>query len=60
MYPVAIYGPLPEIAYLAPRGSFRVRGTVEEEPTLRSDRPRRTAPIGDEWRQALPRRNSEE
>ena len=60
MYPVALYGSLPEIAYLAPRGSFRVHGAVEEEPTLRSDRPRSAAPIGDEWRTARPRRNSEE
>jgi len=59
MYPVALYGALPEIAFLAPRGSFRVHGAVEEEPTPRSDRPRRAAPIGDETRTALPR-NSEE
>ena len=44
MYPVALYGSLPEIAYLAPRGSFRVHGAVEEEPTLRSDRARSAAP----------------
>ena len=59
MYPVALYGSLPEIAFLAPRGSFRVHGAVEKEPTLRSDRPRRAAPIGDETRTALPR-NPEE
>ena len=44
MYPVALYGSLPEIAYLVPRGGFRVHGAVEEEPTLRSDRARSAAP----------------
>ena len=48
MYPVALYGSLPEIAYLAPRGSFRAHDAVEEEIASRSDRPRRTAPIGDD------------
>ena len=59
MYPVALYGSLPEIAYLAPRGSFRVHGAVEEEPAPRADRSRRTAPIGVE-RAAPPLRNSED
>jgi hypothetical protein len=54
MYPVALYGSLPEIAYLAPRGSFRVRAAVEEEPIPRSDRRRRTAPIEDERGVATP------
>jgi hypothetical protein len=60
MYPVALYGSLPEIAYLVPRGGFRVHGAVEEEPTPRCDQPRRPAPIGDERRTALSRRTSEE
>ena len=59
MYPVALYGPLPEIAYLAPRGSFRVHEAEEEEATPHADRSRRTAPIGDE-RPAPPLRNSED
>ena len=31
MYPVALYDSLPEIAYPAPCGRFRVHGAVEEE-----------------------------
>jgi hypothetical protein len=60
MYPVALYGSLPEIAYLAPRGSFRVHGAVEEEPIPRSDRPRRTAPLEEERGAAIPHRSSDE
>ena len=60
MYPVALYGSLPEIAYLAPRGSFRIHDAVEEERAPRSDRPRRGAPIGDENCAAPPRRSSDE
>ena len=59
MYPVALYGSLPEIAYLAPRGSFRAHGAVEEESVPRSDRPRRAAPIEDERGAATPRGNSD-
>jgi hypothetical protein len=32
MYPIALYGSLPEIAYLAPRGSFRAPQLADEEP----------------------------
>lgn len=31
MYPVALYGSLPEIAYLAPRGSFMARPAADAE-----------------------------
>ena len=37
MYPIALYGGLPEIAYLAPRGNFRAQRLVDED-----ERPRRT------------------
>ena len=60
MYPVALYGSLPEIAYPAPCGRFRVHGAVEEESIPRSSRPRRTAPIEDERGAATPPRNSDE
>ena len=59
MYPVALYGSLPEIAYLAPCGRFRVHGAVEEESIPRPDRPRRAAPIEDERGAATPRGNSD-
>jgi hypothetical protein len=41
MYPVALYGALPEIAYLAPYGSFLARPAPDEERPLRrpSNRP---------------------
>ena len=35
MYPVALYGSLPEIAYLAPRGSFLAQPASDEERPLR-------------------------
>jgi hypothetical protein len=60
MYPVALYGSLPEFAYLAPRGSFRVHGALEEESAPRPDRPRRAAPIADEKGAAPPPRGSDE
>ena len=60
MYPVALYGSLPEIAYLAPRGSFRAHGAVEEESIPWCDGPRRTAPIVDERDAARPHRNCDE
>jgi len=37
MYPIALYGGLPEIAYLAPRGNFLAPRLADEE-----ERPRRT------------------
>ena len=37
MYPIALYGGLPEIAYLAPRGNFLAPRTADED-----ERPRRT------------------
>jgi hypothetical protein len=37
MYPIALYGGLPEIAYLAPRGNFLARRLPDED-----ERPRRT------------------
>jgi hypothetical protein len=37
MYPIALYGGLPEVAYLAPRGNFLTPRLAEEE-----ERPRRT------------------
>ena len=37
MYPIALYGGLPEIAYLAPRGNFRAPRLADEE-----ERPRGT------------------
>ena len=55
MYPVALYGSLPEIAYLAPRGSFAVHPAVEEEFTPRSDPPSRAAQARGEKREALAR-----
>jgi len=56
MYPVALYGSLPEIAYLAPRGGFRVHGAVEEAPAPPPDRPGRGESIRDDRRAApLPR-----
>ena len=55
MYPIALYGSLPEIAYLVPRGSFLVPRTVEEVPASPSDRPRRAAQRRGEKPEALPR-----
>ena len=37
MYPIALYGGLPEIAYLALRGNFRAPRLIDED-----ERPRRT------------------
>ena len=37
MYPIALYGGLPEIAYLAPRGNFLAPRRDDED-----ERPRRT------------------
>jgi len=37
MYPIALYGGLPEIAYLAPRGNFLAPRLADED-----ERPRRT------------------
>ncbi|HSY88760.1 MAG TPA: hypothetical protein VLA85_19505 [Verrucomicrobiae bacterium] len=37
MYPIALYGGLPEVAYLAPRGNFLAPRLADEE-----ERPRRT------------------
>lgn len=37
MYPIALYGGLPEIAYLAPRGNFLAPRMADED-----ERPRRT------------------
>jgi hypothetical protein len=37
MYPIALYGGLPEIAYLAPRGNFLAPRPADED-----ERPRRT------------------
>jgi hypothetical protein len=37
MYPIALYGGLPEVAYLAPRGNFLTPRLADEE-----ERPRRT------------------
>jgi hypothetical protein len=37
MYPIALYGGLPEIAYLAPRGNFLASRPADED-----ERPRRT------------------
>ena len=41
MYPVVLYGSLPEIAYLAPRGSFLARAVPDEErpPRRPNNRP---------------------
>jgi len=36
MYPIALYGGLPEIAYLAPRGNFQAPRLADED-----ERPRR-------------------
>ena len=46
MYPIALYGGLPEIAYLAPRGNFLAPRMADED-----ERPRRTR----EQRDAAPR-----
>ena len=43
MYPVVLYGSLPEIAYLAPRGSFLARPAPEEE---RPSRRPNNRPVG--------------
>ena len=37
MYPIALYGGLPEVAYLAPRGNFLAPRLADEE-----ERPRRS------------------
>jgi hypothetical protein len=37
MYPIALYGGLPEIAYLAPRGNFLAPRMADED-----ERPRRS------------------
>lgn len=41
MYPVVLYGPLPEIAYLAPRGRFLARPVPDEERAPRGLNTRR-------------------
>ena len=47
MYPIALYGGLPEIAYLAPRGNFRAPGLADEEPPSRRTGEGRKAPPPD-------------
>jgi hypothetical protein len=52
MYPIALYGGLPEIAYLAPRGNFLApRLADEDERSRRTGEQRETAardaPAGD-------------
>jgi hypothetical protein len=47
MYPIALYGGLPEIAYLAPRGSFQTPRLADEEPPSRRAGEGRKAPAPD-------------
>jgi hypothetical protein len=47
MYPIALYGGLPEIAYLAPRGSFLAPRLADEEPPSRRTGERRSSPAPD-------------
>jgi hypothetical protein len=44
MYPIALYGGLPEIAYLAPRGNFLAQRLAEDdEPPRRAGEDRDAA-----------------
>lgn len=47
MYPIALYGGLPEIAYLAPRGNFLAPRLTDEEPPSRRTGEGRKAPPSD-------------
>jgi hypothetical protein len=47
MYPIALYGGLPEIAYLAPRGNFLAPRMADEDERPRRTRERRDAATRD-------------
>jgi hypothetical protein len=47
MYPIALYGSLPEIGYLAPRGSFLAPRLADDEPPSRRRGDTRSSPAPD-------------
>jgi hypothetical protein len=56
MYPVALYGSLPEMAYLAPRGNFMTQPPAEEERPRKSAGSHRATALAEAKPEPLPAR----